>query len=123
MMMPGQDHSQYGTGMGGGMGAPGQFGMQNFGGQGMGNGQQNSQLGYGPGGSSSGAQMNMGPPSGKDSFARDGFNIMGKQQMKQKVDEEGSKEFADLFSLADSKIKDRDHQKPNYGDYQYNPAQ
>jgi hypothetical protein len=52
--------------------------------------------------------MNMGPPSGKDSFARDGFNIMGKQQMK-KVDEEGSKEFADLFSLADSKIKDRDH--------------
>jgi hypothetical protein len=52
--------------------------------------------------------MNSGPGPGKDSFARDGFNIMGKQQIK-KVDEEGSKEFAELFSLADSKIKDRDH--------------
>jgi hypothetical protein len=32
--------------------------------------------------------MNMGPGPGKDSFARDGFNVLGKQILK-KVDEEG----------------------------------
>jgi hypothetical protein len=41
-----------------------------------------------------------------DSFKRDGFNIMGKEPVK-KVDEEGQREFAELFSLADTKIKDR----------------
>jgi hypothetical protein len=40
------------------------------------------------------------------SFKKDGFNILGKEPVK-KVDEEGAKEFADLFNLADSKIKDR----------------
>jgi hypothetical protein len=32
MMMPGQNQSQFGTGMMGGMGSSGQFGMQGFGG-------------------------------------------------------------------------------------------
>ena len=44
---------------------------------------------------------------------------MGKQAMK-KEDDEGAKEFADLFSLADSKIKDRE-QKTEKFDYSYNP--
>jgi len=54
-----------------------------------------------------------------DSFKRDGYNIMGKQAVK--VDEEGAKEFADLFNLADTKIKDRnqDYQKPSF---EYNPV-
>lgn len=35
---------------------------------------------------------------------------MGKQPVKV-VDEEGAKEFADLFNIADSKIKDRENKK------------
>ncbi len=56
-----------------------------------------------------------------DSFKRDGFNIMGKEPQK-KVDEEGQREFAELFSLADTKIKDRSqtYQKPSF---EYNPIQ
>lgn len=44
---------------------------------------------------------------------------MGKEPIK-KVDEEGSREFAELFSLADTKIKDRanEYQKPTF---EYNP--
>ena len=67
-----------------------------------------------------GAPVASGPgPKQLESFQRDGFNIMGKQAMK-KEDDEGAKEFADLFSLADSKIKDRE-QKTEKFDYSYNP--
>jgi hypothetical protein len=44
---------------------------------------------------------------------------MGREPIKPKNDE-GSKEFADLFSLADQKIKDRTHEKPRF-DLSYNP--
>jgi len=44
---------------------------------------------------------------------------MGKEPVKPKNDE-GEKEFAELFNLADSKIKDRSHEKPKY-DLTYNP--
>ena len=46
---------------------------------------------------------------------------MGANPVKPK-NEEGSKEFAELFNLADSKIKDRAHEKPRY-DLSYNPIQ
>lgn len=44
---------------------------------------------------------------------------MGKEPPK-KVDEEGAREFAELFNLADTKIKDREqtYQKPSF---EYNP--
>lgn len=60
---------------------------------------------------------NRGP--GIESFQKDGFKIMGKEPIKIKNDE-GSKEFAELFSLADQKIKDRTHEKPRF-DLSYNP--
>lgn len=44
---------------------------------------------------------------------------MGREPIKVK-DEEGQREFAELFSLADTKIKDRTHEKPRY-DLTYNP--
>jgi hypothetical protein len=44
---------------------------------------------------------------------------MGREPIKQKNDE-GCKEFAELFNLADQKIKDRTHEKPRY-DLSYNP--
>jgi hypothetical protein len=44
---------------------------------------------------------------------------MGKEPIRPKNDE-GSKEFAELFSLADQKIKDRTHEKPRF-DLSYNP--
>jgi hypothetical protein len=59
-------------------------------------------------------------PNIVDSFKKDGFNIMGKNPIPQK-NEEGSKEFAELFSIADTKIKDRAHEKPKF-DLNYNPA-
>jgi hypothetical protein len=45
---------------------------------------------------------------------------MGREPVK-KVDEEGAREFAELFSLADTKIKDRnqDYSKPSFD---YNPV-
>lgn len=46
---------------------------------------------------------------------------MGKQPIKP-VNEEGSKEFAELFNIADTKIKDRTHEKPRY-DLEYKPIQ
>ena len=61
--------------------------------------------------------LNRGP--GIESFQRDGFKIMGKEPVKPKNDE-GSREFAELFNLADSKIKDRTHEKPRF-DLSYNP--
>lgn len=45
---------------------------------------------------------------------------MGKNPVPKKEEPEGSKEFAELFSLADTKIKDRTHEKPKY-DLNYNP--
>lgn len=45
---------------------------------------------------------------------------MGNNPVPKKVDVEGSKEFAELFSLADSKIKDRAHEKPKF-DLNYAP--
>lgn len=56
-----------------------------------------------------------------DSFKKDGFNILGKDPIPKKIEPEGSKEFAELFNLADNKIKDRAHEKPKY-DLSYNPA-
>jgi hypothetical protein len=44
---------------------------------------------------------------------------MGKEPVKPK-NEEGEREFAELFSLADTKIKDRAHEKPKF-DLSYNP--
>lgn len=44
---------------------------------------------------------------------------MGKEPVK-KEDIGASREFAELFSLADTKIKDRAHEKPKY-DLNYNP--
>lgn len=57
-----------------------------------------------------------------DSFKRDGFNIMGNEPVKKVQEEEGNREFAELFSLADTKIKDRNqgYQKPSFD---YNPIQ
>lgn len=77
-----------------------------------------------------GAPLGGGPPNFSagpgqkvlDSFTKDGFNIMGKNPVPKKEEPEGSKEFAELFSLADTKIKDRTHEKPKY-DLNYNPAQ
>jgi hypothetical protein len=46
---------------------------------------------------------------------------MGKDPIPpKKEEEEGAKEFAQLFNLADTKIKDRAHEKPKY-DFTYNP--
>lgn len=45
---------------------------------------------------------------------------MGREPVKVVNNDEGSKEFADLFSLVDSKIKDRAHDKPTF-DLTYNP--
>ena len=63
------------------------------------------------GGPGFGAQPPMpnmsGPGPSLESFQKDGFNLLGKQAIKKKEHEEGQKEFADLFNLADSKIKDR----------------
>ncbi len=44
---------------------------------------------------------------------------MGREPVKTK-NEEGQREFAELFSLADTKIKDRSHDKPRF-DLSYNP--
>ena len=44
---------------------------------------------------------------------------MGKEPIK-KQDEEGQKEFGELFNLADTKIKDR-AQEMRKQDYTYNP--
>jgi hypothetical protein len=41
-------------------------------------------------------------------------------QPKKQEDLEGAKEFADLFSMANSKIKDRAHEKPRF-DLDYVP--
>lgn len=60
-----------------------------------------------------------GPGPSIESFQKDGFKILGKEPIKPKNDE-GQKEFADLFNLADTKIKDRAHEKPKY-DLSYNP--
>ena len=58
-----------------------------------------------------------------DSFKKDGFNFGGyTAPVKKPEDDTGSKEFADLFNIADSKIKDRATEKPKY-DLNYNPAQ
>ena len=54
-----------------------------------------------------GPSIASGPGPSLESFKKDGFNLMGSQQQKKQQDEEGAKEFADLFNLADSKIKDR----------------
>jgi hypothetical protein len=45
---------------------------------------------------------------------------MGKNPVPKKEDVEGSREFAELFSLADTKIKDRAHEKPKF-DLNYVP--
>jgi len=45
---------------------------------------------------------------------------MGREPVKPK-NEEGQREFAELFNLADTKIKDRAHEKPKY-DLTYNPT-
>ena len=64
--------------------------------------------------------MPAGPgPSMLESFQKDGFNILGRQPVK-KENEEGQKEFAELFNLADTKIKDR-AQEMRKQDYTYNP--
>ena len=54
-----------------------------------------------------------------ESFQKDGFKITGAEPIKTK-NEEGQREFAELFSLADTKIKDRAHEKPRF-DLSYNP--
>lgn len=61
-----------------------------------------------------------GPGPSIESFQKDGFKIMGREPVKVK-NEEGQREFAELFSLADTKIKDRAHEKPKY-DLTYNPT-
>lgn len=61
-----------------------------------------------------------GPGPSIESFQKDGFRIMGREPVKVVNNDEGSKEFADLFSLVDSKIKDRAHDKPTF-DLTYNP--
>ena len=61
-----------------------------------------------------------GPGPSIESFQKDGFKILGREPVKVK-NEEGEKEFAALFNLADSKIKDRAHDKPSY-DLTYHPA-
>ena len=93
--MPAGSMGQYGTNMGGFTSGPTQFGANPFGGQ----------------------PINRGP--GIESFQKDGFKVLGKEPVKPK-NEEGSKEFAELFSLADQKIKDRNHEKPRF-DLSYNP--
>ncbi len=55
-----------------------------------------------------------------ESFQKDGFKIMGRDPIKPK-NEEGQREFAELFNLADTKIKDRAHDKPKY-DLTYKPT-
>jgi hypothetical protein len=60
-----------------------------------------------------------GPGPSIESFQKDGFKIMGREPVKMKNDE-GTREFAELFNLADTKIKDRAHEKPKY-DLTYNP--
>lgn len=73
------------------------------------------------GGAPIGGNFAAGPGPKVESFQKDGFNILGKQPVKPKpVDEEGAKEFAELFSIADSKIKDRSQKKPQMS-YDYNP--
>jgi hypothetical protein len=76
--------------------------------------------GFGGFGGAPGGNFAAGPGPSADSFRKDGFNIMGKQPVKV-VDEEGAKEFADLFNIADSKIKDRASNKPQYN-LDYNPV-
>lgn len=42
------------------------------------------------------------------SFKKDGFNLLGNEPLKKPgFDDSQNKEFADLFSMADTKIKDR----------------
>lgn len=117
----------------GGYGGPGQFNTNMNpmmgGSYGMGAPQSNyatsmpagSMGGFGGGASMGGQNFAAGPGPSQDSFRRDGFNILGKEPVK-KVDEEGSKEFADLFSIADSKIKDRGDTRVK-ASYEYNPAE
>lgn len=57
-----------------------------------------------------------------DSFKKDGFNFGGYNPPVKEKEDTGSKEFADLFNIADSKIKDRATEKPRF-DLNYNPAQ
>ncbi len=61
-----------------------------------------------------------GPGPRAESFQKDGFNILGKNPQPKKVENEGSKEFAELFDLANTKIKDRAHERPKF-EYNYNP--
>lgn len=61
-----------------------------------------------------------GPGPSIESFQKDGFKILGKEPIKPK-NEEGQREFAELFNLADTKIKDRAHEKPKF-DLTYNPV-
>ena len=68
-------------------------------------------------------QFAAGPgPKVIDSFKKDGFNILGKDPIPKKQEMEGSREFAELFSLADTKIKDRAHEKPSF-ELNYTPIQ
>lgn len=58
-----------------------------------------------------------------ESFKKDGINFAGyNPPAKKQEDDTGSKEFADLFNIADSKIRDRATEKPKY-DLNYNPIQ
>lgn len=116
-MMPGMGMSMPGGGMGG-------FSTNTMGMPGMGMG-----MGMGGGfGTNINPSQNMSAPQTKpfnppntipqsgpgpsfESFQRDGFKILGREPIKTK-NEETSKEFAELFNLADTKIKDRAHEKP-----------
>lgn len=63
-----------------------------------------------------------GPGAKPDSFKRDGFNILGNEPIKKPTyDDSSAKEFADLFSMANTKIKDRGDNKPTMS-FDYNPA-
>ena len=110
----------YGTNMMGGAQQPNMYmtGMPNnlhqFGGIGQISGYAASQFG----GPQISAPM-QGPGPSIESFQKDGFKIMGKEPIKVK-DQESQREFAELFSLADTKIKDRTHEKPRY-DLTYKP--
>ena len=130
MMQPGMFATGMNPMMGGGFGGPmggmGGGGMPGGMGGGMGGfaasmNQPSGPQGFGGGPAAMGAPVASGPgPKQLESFQRDGFNVLGRQAMKKEEDVEGAKEFADLFSLADTKIKDRE-QKTEKFDYSYNP--
>ena len=136
MMGMGGNPNQFMTGMGGmGMAPMGGMGMAPMGGMGMapmGGQYGTNMMGAGMGMGQANPNMSVlnninfvgpnarGQGPSVESFLKDGFNINGGYNPTQKKEPEQSKEFADLFNMAETKIKDRTHDKPKY-EYDYNP--